>query len=71
MFRCGSYEGRIGGNQKLSLDSECFTPSLVKHELIHAIGFWHEQSRTDRDDYVTINTTNIIDGIYIHLFFKC
>ena len=34
----------------------------VIHELMHALGFWHTQSRTDRDKYVTIKLENVQSG---------
>jgi len=60
--RCSSYVGRQGGSQVVSLEDECFNPRIVKHELMHAIGFYHEQSRTDRDDYVVVHFDNVEFG---------
>uniref|UniRef100_A0A8D2L5X0 Metalloendopeptidase n=1 Tax=Varanus komodoensis TaxID=61221 RepID=A0A8D2L5X0_VARKO len=54
--KCWSYFGRIGGRQHLGLlKPGCIYKGLIQHELNHALGFLHEQTRSDRDDYVKIN----------------
>ncbi|XP_051579560.1 hatching enzyme 1.2-like isoform X2 [Myxocyprinus asiaticus] len=60
---CFSYLGRQGGEQVVSLArAGCVHFSIVQHELIHALGFHHEQNRSDRDGHVKIIYENIIHG---------
>ncbi|XP_047494103.1 zinc metalloproteinase nas-4-like [Penaeus chinensis] len=61
--RCSSSVGRVGGAQALSLGPGCIYVGIVMHEMMHAAGFWHEQSRQDRDNFITINTLNIQNGM--------
>lgn len=56
---CWSYIGRVGGRQQLSIGNGCAFKGIVMHEIFHALGRWHEQSRPDRDQFVRINTDNI------------
>ncbi|KAI1889797.1 hypothetical protein AGOR_G00166630 [Albula goreensis] len=60
---CYSFIGRRGGGQVVSLDRRgCVFFGIVQHELIHALGFNHEQTRSDRDRHVRILYQNIIRG---------
>ncbi|AWX44942.1 Meprin A [Flagellimonas maritima] len=42
--------------------SSAISESVIKHEFLHTAGVYHEQSRPDRDDFVTINFDCIQDG---------
>lgn len=51
--------GRVGGTQIIGGATNCTVATLL-HEMGHATGFWHEQERPDRDNYVTVNLDNML-----------
>jgi len=60
---CWSYVGRSKiGEQQLSIGWGCEYNGIIIHEIMHALGFYHEQSRSDRDDFVAIMWENIMTG---------
>jgi len=58
---CSSSVGKRGGQQFVNLGAGCTTGNAI-HEIGHTIGFWHEQSREDRDAFVTIHWDKIQAG---------
>ncbi|KAM4560829.1 LOW QUALITY PROTEIN: hatching enzyme 1.2 [Fundulus diaphanus] len=63
-YGCWSFLGQTGGSQTLSLQTPgCMWSGIAAHEFMHALGFVHEQSRSDRDHYVSIVWKNIMPGL--------
>ena len=65
---CSSKIGRQGGLQYVNIESITDDPEYncmnggfgtSSHELIHALGFFHMQSATTRNDFITVNFENI------------
>ncbi|XP_048112706.1 hatching enzyme 1.2-like [Alosa alosa] len=61
---CYSYVGRIYNAQVVSLSRQgCIYHNTVQHELLHALGFNHEQCRSDRDQYIKVLLQNVQSGL--------
>lgn len=58
---CWSYVGKQGGSQNMGLATWCSKGNVI-HEFLHAFGVYHEQSRGDRDNHITVNYGNIQSG---------
>ncbi|XP_023710985.1 zinc metalloproteinase nas-4-like [Cryptotermes secundus] len=62
---CASQVGYhpTGRGMDLYLSSPgCLRTGTIQHELLHALGFWHEHTRPDRDAFISILWNNIVPG---------
>jgi len=58
---CSAHVGQVTSQQAtMTLQQNgCFYSRTIQHELMHVIGFFHEQSRPDRDEFLQINLANV------------
>lgn len=54
--------GRIGGKQIININ--VFIDNVIIHEICHALGMYHEQCRSDRDEYINIDYSNIEESAH-------
>jgi Astacin (Peptidase family M12A) len=58
-FLCVSqWIGRRGGRQTINILENC-SFGTIQHEILHAVGVFHEHTRADRDEYIRVNWGNI------------
>ncbi|GLG93840.1 Seminal metalloprotease 1 [Gryllus bimaculatus] len=70
---CWSFVGKFGGPQLLSLQPpdergpNCLGgEGRAIHEILHALGIFHEQSRADRDEFVDVLYENVLPGLEVN-----
>lgn len=63
---CSSAVGMQGGRQFVNVGPQCSRGNII-HEIGHTLGLWHEQSREDREKFITIDLSNVDPGA-IHNF---
>ncbi|ULU08838.1 hypothetical protein L3Y34_019809 [Caenorhabditis briggsae] len=59
---CWSFVGKQQSlrEQSLSLESSCTDHTfVVAHEIAHTLGFFHEHARIDRDQFISIDYSNV------------
>ena len=68
VFRFGDDEttsssliGKTGGEQTIHAATLGFNAGAIIHEIGHAVGLFHEQAREDRESFVDINWSNVLE----------
>lgn len=59
---CSALVGYGAGVRALSLGPGCWNDRTVQHELGHSLGLMHEHQRSDRDQYLTVDASNVTPG---------
>ncbi|KAA0704330.1 Zinc metalloproteinase nas-14 [Triplophysa tibetana] len=59
---CASSVGCVGGEQRIVTGPKCSVGNIC-HEILHALGLYHEHSRIDREQYISIMPENIKPGM--------
>jgi len=67
--KCSSPLGRKPYFNEVKFGPRCSWGNLA-HEFMHSLGFYHEHTRTDRDNFITINW-DAIPSDWEHNFYKC
>jgi len=69
---CQSNLGMTGGSQNLLLSSGCGfaagdekTKLVQMHEMMHALGFMHENQRPDRDSFIILKPENMVKSQWV------
>ena len=65
-YSCQSFVGRISSfyqPQGVTLGQYCVHFATVVHELGHAVGFYHEHNRPDRDEHIEVRFNNVVSGL--------
>ncbi len=67
LYICFSYFGKQQGLQYISIGDICDIGAIIR-QILKAIGVPNEHSRIDRDNYVHINYTNIINSTRFNFY---
>ncbi|KAJ4432667.1 hypothetical protein ANN_21290 [Periplaneta americana] len=59
---CYSFVGHLDRGQVVNFQKQCLRHGTIMHELLHVLGFFHQHSASERDDFITINWNNIKKG---------
>lgn len=68
-YQCASYVGRNGGEQEITVPEWCNSGGII-HEIGHAVGLFHEQSREDSDSHVKVFFENVDKRLILNNFLQ-